>query len=305
MYRLCIGPQGISIEIFFNTFILELEDCREVTDIVPIRSAYVPIVKFKWNNISIDLSYLQPPPPIIIINNNNDRIVNNEFDIRDMNTWKGLSNESIPMLNGVRVSQALIQLIPNFSIFQLLTRTIKLWSKRRGIYGNCFGYLNGISWTILCGKICQLFPSAPFSVLIYNFFTFYLQWLWPEPITLCDIMINNNNNGLYDNLVWIPSLKHIMPIISPVYPSQNTSVNITKSTFESIMIEFNISYNFIIKDILNENIKFEKLILCKNDSFFNSFPYFIEYKIIVYNIEYLSSWYRWCESKYNNNNNNL
>lgn len=116
---------------------------------------------------------------------------------------------------------------------------------------------------------------------------------------------NNNNNNInttvvsFDNLVWIPSLKHIMPIISPVYPSQNTSVNITKSTFDTIMIEFNRSYNFIIKDILENNIKFEKLILNDSNSyFFNSFPYYIEYKIVVYNNEYLASWYRWCESKY-------
>lgn len=41
-------------------------------------------------------------------------------------------------------------------IYRNTLKLIKLWAKNKGIYSNMMGYMGGISWAILVGKICQV-----------------------------------------------------------------------------------------------------------------------------------------------------
>ena len=48
------------------------------------------------------------------------------------------------------------------------------------MYSNALGYLGGVSWAIMCARICQAFPNAIVSDLLYKFFKFFYFWSKPR-----------------------------------------------------------------------------------------------------------------------------
>ncbi|KAB0403348.1 hypothetical protein E2I00_015865, partial [Balaenoptera physalus] len=69
------------------------------------------------------------------------------------------------------------------------------------IYSNILGFLGGVSWAMLVARTCQLYPNAIASTLV-------------------------NPSDRY----------HLMPIITPAYPQQNSTYNVSVST-RMVMVE--------------------------------------------------------------------
>jgi poly(A) polymerase len=63
-------------------------------------------------------------------------------------------------LNGVRVNDLIVNLVPNMTNFQMSARFIKLWAKKRGVYSNKLGYPGGVAWVMLTARVCQLYPNS-------------------------------------------------------------------------------------------------------------------------------------------------
>jgi hypothetical protein len=75
--------------------------------------------------------------------------------------------------------------------------------------------------------------------VLSRFFKVYTHWQWPLPVMLCDI---EEDAGLglrvWDARKNPGDRSHLMPIITPAYPSMNSSYNVTDSTLTLMMEQF-------------------------------------------------------------------
>ena len=173
---LLLFPSYVSrTDHFFKEFPSLLEKEPSISSVVPVPNAFVPVIKIVFEGISFDILYASLPLPFIPY----------DFDINDDGWLVGLDHTSIRSINGCRVASTLLSIIDNIASFRITLHFIKYWAHVRGIYGNIFGYLNGISWTILVGFICIFYPCALPSTLIRRFFQLFTQWKFQKsPVAL-------------------------------------------------------------------------------------------------------------------------
>lgn len=146
---------------------------------------------------------------------------------------KNLDQKCVRSLNGCRVTDEILRLVPNIENFRLALRAIKLWAKRKitcfliftcfemrqvffihcfifsflghGIYSNVLGYLGGVSWAMLVARTCQLYPNAVAATLIEKFFLVFSQWKWPLPV-----LLKQPDNVNLGYPVWDPRVRIIL-----------------------------------------------------------------------------------------------
>jgi poly(A) polymerase len=53
-----------------------------------------------------------------------------ELDLIDVNILKNIDEKSVLSLNGCRVTDQILKLVPNIPNFRMTLRCIKLWAKR-------------------------------------------------------------------------------------------------------------------------------------------------------------------------------
>ncbi|MES1918803.1 hypothetical protein MHBO_000706, partial [Bonamia ostreae] len=186
---LLIGPNNVTHSMFFEDLCATvLEKHEKVTEFSTAPNAFVPIAKFVYDGVSIDLIYAQT----------SKMVLDESFDIHDDEVMRAVIPQTIRSLNGVRVTDLLLDLVPNKSVFRKAVRFLKIWAKRRGIYGNSIGYLGGVSYSIMAGRICQLYPKANTAMILKQFFEIYDLWHWPTPVCLTHIRMD----GPGDHAVW-------------------------------------------------------------------------------------------------------
>ncbi|KAK4530615.1 hypothetical protein CCYA_CCYA05G1472 [Cyanidiococcus yangmingshanensis] len=208
-----------------------LRQDERVEELVPVESAYVPVMKLRFMGVEMDL--LCAPIALMKIPKN--------FNILEDAVLRNVDDATQRSLNGVRVTDSILELVPDVDTFRTTLRCVKFWAKRRGIYSNVLGYLGGVAWAMLVARVCQLYPRATSAVVLGAFYRLYSQWQWPKPVKLCPI-VRHQHAGLRQLKVWDPSdprdRRHLMPIITPAYPSMNSTYNVTQSTLRVMMEEF-------------------------------------------------------------------
>jgi poly(A) polymerase len=227
---LIVAPRYVLREDYFEYFPRLLEEMApkgSITDLTVVTDAFVPIVKFEYSDISIDLIFSrvmqkQLPP---------------DLDLRDSALLRGLDEAELRSLNGTRVTDEILALVPEQSTFKLALRAIKLWAQRRAVYANIMGFPGGVAWAMLVARVCQLYPKAATSTIVNKFFLVIGQWRWPQPVLLKPI-----ENGTLPVRVWNPKIHkgdsfHLMPVITPAYPSMCATFNITRSSMAIIQQE--------------------------------------------------------------------
>lgn len=222
---LCVAPRHVDRSDFFASFFELLRQQPDVSDLHAVEEAFVPVIKMKLAGIELDMLFSRLAL----------KTVAEDQELDDDDFLKNLDEKCIRSLNGCRVTDQILRLVPNVEAFRMTLRAIKLWAKRQGIYSNSLGYLGGVSWSILVARTCQLYPNACPATLVNKFFLIFSQWEWPKPVLLKAI---DNQNAqlvqLYD-LVWDPRVRisdryHLMPIITPAFPEQNSTFNVSLST---------------------------------------------------------------------------
>ncbi|KAI4348140.1 hypothetical protein L6164_008899 [Bauhinia variegata] len=282
---LCVGPRYVNRnEDFFGELHKILMEEPDIEELHPVPDARVPLMGFKMNGVSIDLLYAKLEL----------WVVPEDLDISDDSVLQNLDEQSILSLNGSRVTDQILRLVPNIQTFRTALRFIKFWAKRRGVYSNVAGFLGGINWAILVARLCQLFPNAVSSMLVSRFFKIFSQWRWPNPVILCPIKDRSMNLPVWDPRRNLNDRKHLMPIITPAFPSTNSSYNVSNSTLRVMQEEFQRG-NQICESIEGGTNGWPTLF--EPFSFFQEYKNFLQIDITAKNSVDLMNWKGWVESR--------
>lgn len=282
---LIVGPRHVTREEdFFGELQRMLAAMPEIEELHPVPDAHVPVMGLKLNGVSVDLLYAKLE----------HWVIPEDLDLSQESVLQNVDEKTVLSLNGCRVTDQILRLVPNIQSFRTTLRCIRYWAKRRGVYSNVAGYLGGINVALLVARVCQLFPNALPSTLVPKFFKLFSQWKWPNPVLLCPIQ-----EGSLAHLVWDPrrnfnDRKHLMPIITPAHPCMNSSYNVSSSTLHVMQEEFRRG-DIICEDIEANNSEWASL--------FESFPFFETYKnylqvdIFAKSDTDFRNWKGWVESR--------
>ncbi|KAM3968626.1 poly(A) polymerase hiiragi isoform 1-T2 [Aphomia sociella] len=259
---LCVAPRHIDRTDYFSSFYDLLKLQPQVKDLRAVEDAYVPVIKMNFDGIEIDLLFARLAL----------KEIPDSFDLRDDMLLKNLDQKCVRSVNGCRVTDEILRLVPNIENFRLTLRAIKLWAKRHGIYSNTLGYLGGVSWAMLVARTCQLYPNALPATLVHKFFLVFSQWKWPQPVLLKQPDSVNLGFPVWDPRVNLSDRFHLMPIITPAYPQQNSTFNVSASTRTVIMEEFRVGLAITDEIMLGK---------CGWDRLFESPNYFSRYRHFI------------------------
>lgn len=215
----------------------------------------------------------------------------------------GLDEAGVRSLNGCRVAQYLLEIVPDIENYRLALRTVKEWSSCHGLYSNVLGYLGGVNWAILVAKICVMHPKdTSVPELLHSFMKTYAAYDWSRPITLARTPSKPPTNVAVLP-VWNPKINprdrsHIMPIITPCWPQMNSSYNVGPPQLRRLQQEFARAEQ-MIGNILQKKGKWQDLFQ-DGRSFFRQHFYFVQVSITAEDDDSFRIWQGYCESRMRN-----
>ncbi|XP_038116839.1 poly(A) polymerase type 3-like [Culex quinquefasciatus] len=207
---LCVTPRNIERQDYFGSFFELLKKLPEVTGSRAVEEALVPVVKMNFDGIKIDLLFARLALKELPHN----------FDQRDDMLLKNLDPKLVRSLNGCRATDEILRLMPNIDNFRL-----------HGIYSNSLGYFGGVSWAMLMARTCQL-PNVVAATQVHKFFMVFSRWKWPQSVFLKWPDTVNLGFQVWDPLVNVQDRFHLMSIITPAYPQQNSTFHVNTKCFE-------------------------------------------------------------------------
>ncbi|KAI1184444.1 Poly(A) polymerase central domain-containing protein [Nemania serpens] len=223
---LVTAPRYVTRDDYFKYFpdlLIEMAPPGAITGLTAVEGAFVPIIKFEYWGISIDLIFSRIATLTQFPPHNQLQLTNNEY-------LRGLDDRELRSLNGTRVTREILNLVPEQSTFRTALRAIKLWAQRRAIYGNIIGFPGGVVWAMMIARVCQLYPKATSATIVAKFFLVMKTWPWPLPIQLKHMEDGPLNVRVWNPKVYKSDSFHLMPVITPAYPQMCATFNITKST---------------------------------------------------------------------------
>ncbi|KAH7887389.1 poly-A polymerase [Phlebopus sp. FC_14] len=265
---LCVVPKHVSREDFFEVFenmLRSMEDATDVSQTIILGRPRGFRSNHQDQNIRHTFRFLMARLALSSIPD--------DLSLKDDNLLRNLDERCVRSLNGSRVNDEILRLVPNVQVYRDSLRCIKLWAQRRAIYSNVNGFFGGVAWAILVARICQLYPNAVAGAIVSRFFIIMYQWSWPQPVLLKQI-----EEGPLQVRVWNPKLypadrSHRMPIITPAYPAMCATHNVTQSTQMIVTEEFKKGADIVDRVIVGTASWSE--LFAKHD-FFHKYRYYLQ-----------------------------
>lgn len=119
-----VAPKDITREDFFELYPPVLERMSPpgaIEELTPVPDAFVPIIKIEYSGISIDLIFASLSMSSVPLN----------LDLKDKSVLKGLDERTMRSINGPRVTDEILDLVPHQKTFRTALRAIKLWAQRK------------------------------------------------------------------------------------------------------------------------------------------------------------------------------
>lgn len=126
---LVVAPRHVTRDDFFEHMPSILERMLPpgaIEELKPVPEAYVPIIKLVISGTDFDLNFTRLAVSTVPGN----------LDVKDTNLLRGLDDRELRALNGPRVADELMQLVPQNKTFRTALRAIKLWAQ-----SSTFSYL--------------------------------------------------------------------------------------------------------------------------------------------------------------------
>ena len=300
---IALCPPWCSREDFFDSLVGVLNERPTCRSVNPIPTAYTPVIKFLLCEVKIDLLFVRLNTTRKLLEcqklqaslgkNRKSRV---EYYIEDSDLI-GLDEVEIRSINGARVSQRLLELVPSVDDFRMVLMAVKAWAKNCGVQSNVLGFLGGINWAILVAWICgnkQADFSEP-SKLLYLFFVTFAKWKWPDPVYI-EPPRKEPPFAVKKMQCWDPEETprdelHLMPIITPAYPNMNSSYSVGIPQLRRMQDEmYRAAY------ALKES-SFDCSVIFQDCGFFQRHCNFLQVIMSAHNKEDLLLWGRLCETK--------
>lgn len=167
--------------------------------------------------------------------------------------------------NGYRTTEFIKTAVPNRDVYRSALRCIKMWAKRRGLYGGVYGYLNGVACAIMVANVCIQNPFDAANVIVSKFFETYLNWNWPEPVLLQPLSFH------FDHA----RNAALMPVTTPALPEIVSTYNVSRSTKEIIMKELERAHK-VFQPYPIGNDSYNELLKSARADFFKSYPWYFK-----------------------------
>lgn len=132
---LLIAPRYVERGDFFTSFVETLKRQEKVRDLRSVDNAFVPVIKMYFHDVEIDLTFARVM----------SKEVSEGQDLKDHEILRLMDQKCIRSLNGCRVTDEILALVPAKHTFRESLRAIKLWAKNRGIYSNSLGFLGTLT----------------------------------------------------------------------------------------------------------------------------------------------------------------
>ena len=87
-----------------------------VSEVVAVPEAMVPVIKIKYESIAFDLVYV----PLA------SEHVAPDLDINDISIIRNVSKDSVTSINGRRVTDKILELVPDVPVFRTALRFLKV-----------------------------------------------------------------------------------------------------------------------------------------------------------------------------------
>ncbi|XP_049418449.1 poly(A) polymerase type 3-like [Epinephelus fuscoguttatus] len=256
---LCVGPSFLERNDFFTYFFQKLKAQEEVNNIRAVEEATVPVIKSSSEGTEVICSEKKYKLSCV--------------------QYPSLRFVCMCLDHCYRVTEEILRAVPNMHNFRLTLRAIRLWAKRRNIYSSTLGFLGGVSWAIiLIARICQLYSNSTASTLVTKFFLAYSIRTWPTIIQLNIPEKCKFNLPFWDPRIHPSDCYHLMPILTPSYPVQNSMVNVSHFTVAIMSEEFKRGHT-ITEEIQQNKAEWTKLFETPN--FFEKYQYVFSQKLKI------------------------